>query len=152
MLGKYYEEHDGTRIECLGALPHYTKAEKNRFINDTIYEIETDGKKIKVAGIREPQRQNVPGRGRATLHESPQRSRQQRSGRIRGRHYKNTYGTYSHGSFLPKNPVITDMLLSLALKRKYGEDYILSELSTEAEDLARKQAIEYIDGSPTVHE
>ena len=66
--------------------------------------------------------------------------------------YKNTYGTYSHGSLLPKNPAITDMLLSLALKRKYGDDYELSELTTEAEDLARKQALDYIEGNSTLRE
>jgi CobQ-like glutamine amidotransferase family enzyme len=38
------------------------------------------------------------------------------------------------------------MLLELALKRKYGEDYELPELSTETEDLARKQALDYIEG------
>ncbi len=152
MLGKYYEEHDGTRIECLGALPHYTKAEKNRFINDTIYEIETDGKKIKVAGFENHSGRTFLGEGEQPFMKVLKGHGNNGQDGFEGAHYKNTYGTYSHGSFLPKNPVITDMLLSIALKRKYGEDYELVELSTEAEDLARKQAIEYIEGSPTVHE
>ena len=37
-----------------------------------------------------------------------------------GAHYKNTFGTYSHGPMLPKNPEFCDMLLSTALERKYG--------------------------------
>lgn len=36
--------------------------------------------------------------------------------------YRNAYGTYLHGSFLPKNPHFADYLLTLALKRKYGLD------------------------------
>jgi cobyric acid synthase len=34
--------------------------------------------------------------------------------------YRNTYGTYLHGSLLPKNPHFADYLISLALQRKYG--------------------------------
>lgn len=34
--------------------------------------------------------------------------------------YRNTYGTYLHGSLLPKNPHFADHFILLALKRKYG--------------------------------
>ncbi len=34
--------------------------------------------------------------------------------------YRNTYGTYLHGSLLPKNPHFADFLIGLALQRKYG--------------------------------
>lgn len=34
--------------------------------------------------------------------------------------YRNTYGTYLHGSLLPKNPHFADHLIGLALRRKYG--------------------------------
>jgi lipid II isoglutaminyl synthase (glutamine-hydrolysing) len=34
--------------------------------------------------------------------------------------YRNTYGTYMHGSLLPKNPLFADHLIQLALERKYG--------------------------------
>lgn len=48
-----------------------------------------------------------------------------------GCHYKNTFGTYAHGSFLPKNPAFADYLLALALQRKYNlaSDYRLPALS-----------------------
>jgi CobQ-like glutamine amidotransferase family enzyme len=36
--------------------------------------------------------------------------------------YRNTYGTYMHGSLLPKNPHFADHLIGLALKRTYGAD------------------------------
>lgn len=35
--------------------------------------------------------------------------------------YHNAYGTYLHGSLLPKNPHLADHLLRLALARRYGE-------------------------------
>ena len=37
-----------------------------------------------------------------------------------GAHYKNVFGTYSHGPLLPKNPELCDFILKTALERKYG--------------------------------
>src|SRR5947209_7318940 len=34
--------------------------------------------------------------------------------------YRNAYGTYLHGSLLPKNPHFADHIIELALKRSYG--------------------------------
>lgn len=34
--------------------------------------------------------------------------------------YRNAYGTYLHGSLLPKNPHFADHLIKVALQRKYG--------------------------------
>ena len=36
--------------------------------------------------------------------------------------YRNAYGTYMHGSLLPKNPHFADHLIGLALRRKYGKN------------------------------
>ena len=40
--------------------------------------------------------------------------------RTEGAVYRNAYGTYLHGSLLPKNPHFADYLIELALQRKYG--------------------------------
>jgi len=40
--------------------------------------------------------------------------------RMEGAVYRNAYGTYMHGSLLPKNPHFADYLIALALQRKYG--------------------------------
>ncbi len=45
--------------------------------------------------------------------------------------YRNTYGTYLHGSLLPKNPHFADHLLTLALQRKYG-DQLLVDVQPES--------------------
>jgi lipid II isoglutaminyl synthase (glutamine-hydrolysing) len=37
-----------------------------------------------------------------------------------GAMYRNTFGTYMHGSLLPKNPHFADHLIALALERTYG--------------------------------
>lgn len=40
--------------------------------------------------------------------------------------YRSTFGTYLHGSLLPKNPHFADYFIGLALKRKYGASSLLS--------------------------
>jgi hypothetical protein len=45
----------------------------------------------------------------------------------------NTFGTYLHGSVLPKNPALADELIRLALRRRYGEDIALQPLDDAAE-------------------
>jgi CobQ-like glutamine amidotransferase family enzyme len=51
---------------------------------------------------------------------------------VEGAVYRNTYGTYMHGSLLPKNPHFADHLLKLALHRKYGPD---SQMNAEQQKL-----------------
>ena len=52
-----------------------------------------------------------------------------------GGRYKNVFGTYLHGSFLPKNPQFADYLIELALEKRYGEKIELAPLNDEIENL-----------------
>ena len=54
--------------------------------------------------------------------------------------YRNAYGTYLHGSLLPKNPRFTDHLLRLALGRRYG-DGELAPLDDSVEEAAHAAAL-----------
>jgi CobQ-like glutamine amidotransferase family enzyme len=47
--------------------------------------------------------------------------------------YRNAYGTYLHGSLLPKNPHFADHLIRLALQRKYG----INDQSLTAEEAGK---------------
>jgi len=57
-----------------------------------------------------------------------------------GARYKNCFGTYLHGSLLPKNPNFADYLICLALERKYGNNIKLEKL----DDSLENQAHQYI--------
>lgn len=50
-----------------------------------------------------------------------------------GGRYKNVFGTYLHGSLLPKNPHFADYLIELALEKRYGEKIKLSKLDDALE-------------------
>lgn len=47
--------------------------------------------------------------------------------------YRNAYGTYMHGSLLPKNPHFADHLIGLALRRTYGKNDWVDAASFEEE-------------------
>lgn len=50
-----------------------------------------------------------------------------------GARFKNVFGTYLHGSFLPKNPHFADYLIKLALEKRYNDTIELSKLNDEIE-------------------
>ena len=53
--------------------------------------------------------------------------------------YKNVYGSYLHGSLLPKNPVFADGLIEAAMYRKYGS-FEPQVIDDRFADKARKRA------------
>jgi CobQ-like glutamine amidotransferase family enzyme len=58
--------------------------------------------------------------------------------------YRNVICSYSHGSLLPKNPALTDHILSLALKQKYKDFAALSQLDDQFEEMAHNSMIKRI--------
>ncbi len=58
-----------------------------------------------------------------------------------GARYRYCFGTYMHGSLLPKNPWFTDYLLLQALRRKYGPEITLEPLDDALELRAQSAAI-----------
>ena len=50
-----------------------------------------------------------------------------------GARFKNVFGTYLHGSLLPKNPHFADYLLELALEKRYGKKIKLAKLDDNFE-------------------
>lgn len=54
--------------------------------------------------------------------------------------YRNAYGTYLHGSLLPKNPAFADHLIRLAMERRYS-GYELQPLDDALENEAHDAAI-----------
>lgn len=146
MLGSYYREHNGNKLSCLGAINFYTEGKKQRFIGDTLYEFTDDeGNKIKVPGFENHSGRTYLGEGVKPFMKVLKGAGNNGEDQGEGAVYKNTFCTYSHGSFLPKNPAITDMLLLRAFRKRYGNDFILPQLGTSVEEMACLEAISYIE-------
>lgn len=64
-----------------------------------------------------------------------------------GARYKNAFGTYLHGSLLPKNPRFADCLIKLALARNHGDGIELAPIDDRLEELAHQVAVKLAGGS-----
>jgi CobQ-like glutamine amidotransferase family enzyme len=65
--------------------------------------------------------------------------------------YRHAYGTYIHGSLLPKNPHVADHLLLLALTRRYGPGVTLSPLDDRLEWHAHDVMLRRLGVAPLPH-
>ena len=135
MLGQNYITPDGSVIDGLGILPHYTKGGDTRLIGNCIADI--DGYRAigfenhagrTYIGSLEPLGKVVKGFG----------NNGEDGGE--GLRYKNTYCTYLHGPFLSKNPQIADEIIKKSLEKRYGS-VSLSPLDDTFENSARRQLL-----------
>lgn len=139
LLGHYYQPHDGNKLEGISILDAYTVASNTRYIGNVTIETPFTPSKTLVgfenhSGLTYLQGDTQPigtvkvGNGNNGKDKTE------------GAVYKNVYGTYLHGSLLPKNPQFTDYLITLALERKFGK-ISLKPLDDEIELFAHKKVV-----------
>lgn len=142
LLGKYYTAPNGEKIEGLGILDIYTEGGNTRFIGNT--EIVNEEFNETYVGF-----ENHSGRTYINSHKPLGKCvhgyGNNGSDGYEGCIYKNTFGSYFHGSFLSKNPEFADRLLTLALQKKYGEEIKLEPLKDEFELKAKQSIIERLE-------
>lgn len=121
MFGKYYRESTGTQLEGLSVFDLWTEhpgPKSRRLIGNVVAQLpdgtmlvgfENHGGRTYLDGGAQPLARVKSGYGN--------------NGKdlTEGARCKNAFGTYLHGSLLPKNPRFADMLIELALSRRYGE-------------------------------
>ena len=121
MLGSYYETYDGQSCDFIGALDLYTIGSKTRMIGNYKFKCgESAGGSI-VVGFENHSGKTHLGSGVEPLGAVLAGFGNNGEDGTEGAHYKNVFGTYSHGPMLPKNPEFCDMLLVSALERRYGK-------------------------------
>ena len=141
LLGHYYKPHNGDKLAGISILDAYTIAGNTRYIGNvtvktnfpelninTLVGFENHSGLTYIQGDTKPLGLIKVGNGN--------NGKDKTEGAI----YKNVFGTYLHGSLLPKNPHFTDYLISLALKRK-GYNYELEKLDDHIEILAHNRAV-----------
>ena len=115
LFGHYYQPFNGERLNGIGLLDAYTIASNNRFIGnvtikseiqniETLVGFENHSGLTYLQGETKPLGKVITGNGNNGLDGTE------------GAYYKNVFGTYLHGSFLPKNAHFADYLIKLALK------------------------------------
>lgn len=136
LLGKYYKTDQGT-IEGLDLVDLYTEQGSPRLIDNIV--LKSNLFSMPIVGF-----ENHGGRtyinDNQPLGKVLYGSGNDGESGYEGVVYKNVIGTYLHGPLLPKNPQITDYLITKALERKYGQEIHLDPLPDQEE----KEANEYI--------
>ena len=132
LFGHYYQPHDKERLNGVSLLDAYTVAGKKRFIGNVTAETELVKPSTLVgfenhSGLTFLQGDTKPLAVVSTGNGNNGKDKTE------GAHFKNVFGTYLHGSFLPKNPHFADYLLELALEKRYGEKIKLSKLDDTIE-------------------
>ena len=130
LFGHYYQPHDKDKLEGISLMDAYTVAGKKRFIGNvtvktdlgTLVGFENHSGLTYLQGETKPLGTVVVGNGN--------------NGKdgLEGGRFKNVFGTYLHGSLLPKNPHFADFLIELALEKRYGEKIKLTPLDDKLEN------------------
>ncbi|HVZ67743.1 MAG TPA: glutamine amidotransferase [Patescibacteria group bacterium] len=142
-LGRYYKTADGTEIPGLGVFPLYTEnpgAKAERLIGNVIINPESNIHDLtsKLIGFENHGGRTYIEDKSMALGTVEKGFGNNGEDKTEGIHYKNSFGTYLHGPILPKNPQLADLLLTLALEKKYKEKFKLEPLDDATELMARE--------------
>ena len=138
MLGTYYETYYGKRCDFIGALDLHTVGSKTRMIGNYKFRCGADSGGSVIVGFENHSGKTRLGGGVKPLGTVLAGYGNNGEDKTEGVHYKNVFGTYSHGPLLPKNPEFCDFLLKTALERKYGRAE-LAPLDDKAELFAHDE-------------
>ena len=140
MLGHYYETWDGQKCAFTGAVDLYTVGDKQRMIGN--YMFTCDELNCEIVGFENHSGKTYLGAGVKPMGKVLAGFGNNGEDGTEGARYKNVFGTYSHGSLLPKNPKLADHILRVALERKYGEAELTpldDSLETAAHDYMKRR-------------
>lgn len=132
LFGHYYQPHDKDKLKGLSLIDAYTVAGKKRFIGNVTVKTDFLTPNTLVGFENHSGLTFLQGETKQLGVISVGNGNNGTDG-IEGARYKNVFGTYLHGSLLPKNPHFADFLISLALEKRYGEKISLSKLDDRLE-------------------
>jgi CobQ-like glutamine amidotransferase family enzyme len=140
LLGEYYRPYDSDDLPGIGLFDAYSDAGDTRYIGNVLIDCALPGVGTIVAF------ENHSGRtflraGCKPLGKSLVGGGNNGQDGTEGAIYRHAYGCYLHGSLLPKNPRLADLLLSQALERRHGP-VELQPLDDTLETLAHASATE----------
>jgi CobQ-like glutamine amidotransferase family enzyme len=136
LFGHRFVTENGTEIKGIGIFDAETIAKDKRLIGNIV--IETDFGKVigyenhsgqtYLKNKQKPFGVIIKGEGNNT------------DDRTEGARINNVFGSYLHGSLLPKNPVFADYLIKTAVEKKFGKKVTLKKLDESITHRARESA------------
>lgn len=157
LFGQYFKTGDGTEIPGISVFDAYTVAGNKRFIGNIIVDIAYTSSTWtipynKYQTVETPHSTLVGFENHSGMTNLGTKTKplgyvikgygNKGDGGFEGGQYKNAFGTYMHGSLLPKNPWFADHLIQMALTMRYGSPIPLEHLDDRMENAAHEAAIE----------
>jgi lipid II isoglutaminyl synthase (glutamine-hydrolysing) len=140
LLGKYYAPADGAPVTGIGVLDAVTEGGSTRFMRHVAVACDFDpSSQRSLVGFENHSGRTYLGPGTAPLGRVIAGSGNNGEDGTEGARYREVYATYLHGPVLPKNPWLTDHLISKALRHRYGDTGPLDSL-VPLEDQAEADA------------
>ncbi|HEY9787700.1 MAG TPA: hypothetical protein V6D17_20090 [Candidatus Obscuribacterales bacterium] len=136
LLGHYYKPHQGPELKGISLLDAYTVAGNCRMIGN-VFIRRDDGSTL--VGFENHSGKTYLGKNVPALGKTVIGNGNNGEDGLEGAAQGTVYGTYLHGSLLPKNPRFADSLILQALVRRYGALF-LKPLDDHLEDMAHKRA------------
>ncbi len=140
LFGHYYQPHDKDKLSGISLMDAYTVAGKKRFIGNVTVKSDFLEPNTLVGFENHSGLTYLEGDTKPLGIVSVGNGNNGKDG-FEGARYKNVFGTYLHGSLLPKNPHFADYLISLALEKRYGEKIELSKLDDSFEFAAHNSVV-----------
>lgn len=142
LLGHYYQPFDGDKLEGISIIDAYTVAGKTRFIGNVTIELDQSLNVTPktLVGFENHSGLTYLGNDINPIGKIVVGNGNNGKDSTEGAVYKHVYGTYLHGSLLPKNPHFADLLITQALSRNYGL-ITLPEIDNNLELTAHQNAV-----------
>lgn len=140
LLGRYFRTGSGVVLPGIEVFDAYTVAGDRRCIGDVVARSQVGGQPRTLVGFENHSGKTYLGqRTRPLAQVIVGRGNNGEDG-SEGAVDRNAFGSYLHGSLLPKNPWLTDLLIRRAVERRYGPRATLPAV----DDAVERQAHEAI--------
>ncbi len=136
LFGRRFLTQDGREIPGIGVFAMETIGGRKRMIGNIV----VDTPWGKLVGFENHSGRTLLDPGQAALGRVKRGYGNNETRREEGAVTANCFGTYLHGSLLPKNPAFADELLLRALRRRQGEAVALAPLDDRLEHRAAEAA------------
>jgi lipid II isoglutaminyl synthase (glutamine-hydrolysing) len=141
LLGHFYQTAEGEKYPGIGLIDVRTEAGKKRFIGDVVVDAQIEGLEPKtLVGFENHSGRTYLGPAARPLGKVRMGSGNNGSDRTEGCLQGAVVGTYLHGSLLPKNPHLADLLIRRALTRRGVTE--LARLDDSAELAAHERILQ----------
>lgn len=138
LLGNYYQTWDNHQFDFIGALDLHTIGAEKRMIGDFVFRCPDIGDRH-VVGFENHSGKTYLGDKIRPLGIVEKGYGNNGEDNTEGARYRNVFCSYSHGSLLPKNPKLCDVILDCALYNRYKVNLV--ELD---DDLYENEANQFI--------